>query len=153
MLDPLYIELAKELNEQLRVVANSIVEQTADLIHDLRVLDENSRDTEDQERAFWLTAEQMSWLAGPNPDARKRAKERAYEEHADDAPWYLKTRARTIAEMKVEIEATQLRLSGYRSELSALQTRAGLLPTLLQAEQSADQVADLFRSARLAVAS
>ncbi len=151
MLDLQFAEHARQLDDALRSVTQSIVDATQDLIHDLAALDACQRETDDAERRFWLFAAEQKWLDGPNETARKLAKENAYEREANQSPFHLHDRKRRSAEMQVEIDSIQLRLRGYRDELAALQTRAGLLPFLAQAAQGMLQANPLFQP--MAVAS
>ncbi len=133
-MDTTTVQHARDLDDYLRSVVQSIVQVTEDRIADLRALEVAKSDQAEQERGFWVMAADAGWLKGSNDAERKQAREKAYLEHADEAPYSLITRGKRIAELELEIQVQTLRLAAYRDELNALRTRVALLPVLAQSE-------------------
>ncbi len=129
-----WVEQLGQLYARLEQVRRGLEATVASRMATVESLSCLKAEQQGKEQAFLVFAEAAGWLNGSNESARKLAKEKAYAEHSNEAPFGLKDRAEQIDQNEVTLRQLELKAHLLTSELALVQSQVQIALALAQAD-------------------
>ena len=129
-----WFDQAKSLYERLEITDKAFSSVSAQRIENLALLEKEQDARDELERKFWLAMSEQGLLNGGNEDKRKEARQRAYNDHADDEPYQLNARVKQITHLKTLCDGLEIEFVALSKKLAAFATQVELLRVLIEHE-------------------